>query len=448
MGHGAVAWRVRDALERRGWDCGSGRAAWRVCSGGWYILLSVSVNPRASGVEAGEDTMPMLAALVTRARRKSVRSGASSTRTSDTGCRRGRRLPTHLIRLAVLTASVSSWVSQAAAAASFSALGYLPGSTATLPTAVSGDGSVAVGWAQYPGPEFQAFRWTRGTGIEQLRHADPNRRVPLASAASFNGSVIVGSIEGAGCGEFFRWTEPSGFVSLGCGSATDISSDGNVVVGGNDGNGFRWTELAGAVTIASSVTTQGVSGDGSIVVGTLPYDPDAFRWTEATGVVGLGAPPGYLYSADPVISSDGRVIAGTVVSMAGSEAFRWTSETGMLALGMLGRSGSEASAVSGDGSVVVGNAFGGGTQDAVIWIGESGVILKGWLETEHGLDLAGWSLGDATGISDDGFTIVGYGVNPDGVVEGWIAVIPDPSTGLLLGAGLIALSLRRGVPRR
>ena len=63
-----------------------------------------------------------------------------------------------------------------------------------------------------------------------------------------------------------------------------------------------------------------------------------------------------------------------------------------------------------------------------------------------GVDLAGWSLASATAISADGFTIVGNGVDPDhpGALRGWIAVIPEPATGGLFGAGLVALGqLRR-----
>jgi hypothetical protein len=48
--------------------------------------------------------------------------------------------------------------------------------------------------------------------------------------------------------------------------------------------------------------------------------------------------------------------------------------------------------------------------------------MKAWLTDEHGLgeDLAGWRLTDAAGISDDGLTIAGNGVNPQGNDEGWV----------------------------
>ena len=57
-----------------------------------------------------------------------------------------------------------------------------------------------------------------------------------------------------------------------------------------------------------------------------------------------------------------------------------------------------------------------------------------------GLDLSGWRLSNARGISDDGLTIVGNGTNPSGVTEAWIAIIPEPGTGVLLMTGLLGLA--------
>ena len=62
------------------------------------------------------------------------------------------------------------------------------------------------------------------------------------------------------------------------------------------------------------------------------------------------------------------------------------------------------------------------------------------------VELTGWTLSEARAISDDGFTIAGFGVNPDGKTEAWVATIsaiPEPSTGLLLGLGLALLARRR-----
>jgi hypothetical protein len=62
------------------------------------------------------------------------------------------------------------------------------------------------------------------------------------------------------------------------------------------------------------------------------------------------------------------------------------------------------------------------------------------------LSAAGFSrwLERAEAISDDGMTIVGEGVNPLGIDEGWVAVLPEPGVAaiLMLGAGAIAAGKR------
>jgi uncharacterized membrane protein len=109
----------------------------------------------------------------------------------------------------------------------------------------------------------------------------------------------------------------------------------------------------------------------------------------------------------------------------------------MVPLGRLDPGDSAASDVSADGTVIVGSS----NAVAVIWDEANGMRdLKGVLVNDFGLDLSGWSLHEALGVSDDGRTIVGMGRNPQGKSEGWIAVIPEPSTALLLASGLLALA--------
>ena len=57
----------------------------------------------------------------------------------------------------------------------------------------------------------------------------------------------------------------------------------------------------------------GVSGDGSVVVGISPSDNawgQAFRWTAAGGIQGLGRPPGHFYSYARAVNADGSVVVG------------------------------------------------------------------------------------------------------------------------------------------
>src|SRR4030095_5210836 len=88
-----------------------------------------------------------------------------------------------------------------------------------------------------------------------------------------------------------------------------------------------------------SVTSQanGVSGDGSVVVGGANSSTggEAYRWTEAEGMVGRGVPLGFSESSAEAISSDGKVVVGVAFAGISSEAFRWTETEGMTGLGHL-----------------------------------------------------------------------------------------------------------------
>ena len=65
--------------------------------------------------------------------------------------------------------------------------------------------------------------------------------------------------------------------------------------------------------------------------------------------------------------------------------------------------------------------------EAFIWDEIHGMRnLKNALVNEYRLDLNNWSLYEATAISHDGLTIVGYGKNPNGSAEAWIVTLPEP----------------------
>src|SRR5262249_49770549 len=162
-----------------------------------------------------------------------------------------------------------------------------------------------------------------------------------AFAVSADGKVVVGSGTSAAGTEAFRWTATTGMVGLGdlpggqfYSEAFGVSADGSVVVGGGttassgpNFEAFRWTaatgmvglvELQGRAGLSVSSLAQGVSADGSVVVGfgrlrrgvgEFVYDFEPFRWTQAGGMVSLGSLMGQDGEARGV-SADGKVIVG------------------------------------------------------------------------------------------------------------------------------------------
>ncbi|MFK7898949.1 MAG: PEP-CTERM sorting domain-containing protein [Myxococcota bacterium] len=132
-------------------------------------------------------------------------------------------------------------------------------------------------------------------------------------------------------------------------------------------------------------------------------------------------------------------------SRSGSEAFVWDAVHGLQGLGDLpgGNFLSIAADVSADGSTVVGLATSEAGLEAFVWDANTGMTSLQVLLTSLGVDLAGWQLSEARGVSADGKAIVGYGTNPSGFTEAFIAVIPEPSSAILISLGLMGLAMRR-----
>jgi probable HAF family extracellular repeat protein len=299
---------------------------------------------------------------------------------------------------------------------------------------VSADGSVVVGHGNSAsGPE--AFRW-EDTGTCALDNTGPDPCMvgmgdlagvsfrSRASGASANGSVVVGSASSTlSLYEAFRWDAGGGMVGLGLitghlssSSASASSADGSVVVGyGNSASGA-----------------------------------EAFRWTSGGGMVGLGnLPGGFVNSHAYGVSANGSVIVGESRVSSTWEAFRWTQAGGMVSLGDLpgGNVRSRAYGVSADGSVVVGIGDSAAGYEAFVWDSANGMRTIHQVLTNAGIDLTGWTLTRANGVSADGRAVVGYGTNPLGRKEAFLAVLPAESNGEPVpalpssGIALLALAL-------
>ncbi len=348
------------------------------------------------------------------------------------------------------------FVSVGSAVVYFQGVGDLSGGRFySIAEAISADGSVVVGGSESAGGN-EAFIWTSSGGIQGLGDLPGGGFNSWAKDVSGDGSMVTGFSDSGSDSykqEAFLWTQSGGIQGLGFlpgatnSIAYGISRDGSVITGRSNFQAYRYfTASSSFASLGMSSSYVDVSPDGSTVLGQMSGN-EAFIWSESGGLVGLD----YLldedsWSAAYSASFDGSVIVGeSGESIYRMEAFLWTQAGGMIGLGDLpgGDYFSRAFAVSDDGSVVVGESS-TGFNSAFIWDELNGMRnLKDVLEGDYGLDLIGWTLSSAMGISADGLTIVGYGSNPDGYQEGWIAIVPEPVTVLLLGVGGLMLRRRR-----
>jgi probable HAF family extracellular repeat protein len=332
----------------------------------------------------------------------------------------------------------------------FTGIGLLPGGTQSSAHGVSSEGTV-VGLARGPAGGSFAVRWRAGTGLEQL-----GSQWGAAYAVTPDGATIVGSMAVDSYQQAFRWREGTGFEFLGALSAwwpesraAAVSDDGEVIVGRAAISNFhhlafRWTGAAGLENMGTlpglydpGSEALAISADGSVFVGYSSFSVTlATRW-DSTGIHSLGALPGASdYSKAHGISADGQTIVGASAPTAGGfgrEAFRWSAAGGMTSLGSLPGAEfmSTATAVNGDGSIIVGFAgpnYDATTHRAFIWTESAGMrFLHDELIALGTTGLENWTLRQATTISPDGRFIAGRGVNPQGLVEGWVVDFESPS---------------------
>ncbi|HEY2826541.1 MAG TPA: PEP-CTERM sorting domain-containing protein [Pirellulales bacterium] len=355
------------------------------------------------------------------------------------------------------------------AAPTITNLGYIPDGDQTFGFALSGNGTTVVGQAENSVTLVpRAFRWTAGTGAQDIGPGD-NTMQASAIGVNGDGSVVVGAYGGS-LNQAFRWTAATGVVDLGflpggnLSIANGVNTNGSVVVGlANDDTtlrSFRWTAATGIQALPSapgfdfSYGASGTSADGSVIVGTnankdgVESADRAYRYTDAGGYQDLGVQSGFTRSVARAVSGDGQTVVGFSQlfpppsgfgTIAG--AYRWTQSTGLVPLFFDDEDTSYASAVNYDGSRIVGTSTGATGSRAVMWTSTLGSFdLNSYLPT-LGVNLTGWNLTDADGISYDGSVISGNGTF-NGENAAWIVsgiAVPEPSTLLMAALGGIAL---------
>jgi hypothetical protein len=141
----------------------------------------------------------------------------------------------------------------------------------------------------------------------------------------------------------------------------------------------------------------------------------------------LGTLTGGTFSYAYAVSADGSVVVGDSDSTGGDVSYRWTASGGMVSLGIPsgGFSYMVSNGVSADGSVIVGGVV-GPPDTAFLWSAPIGLVDLNVYLPAIGINLAGWTLTEAGGVSADGRTVVGTGIH-NGVEEAWIATLPGTS---------------------
>jgi len=335
----------------------------------------------------------------------------------------------------------------------FQGLGFLPGTNVSVTTGLSANGQVVIGAGFTSGSNAYQYSFVWANGV--MNQINGVGILSQPTGVSADGSVVVGYSFGS-FATGWVWTASGGAVPFGPPQGftfafpSAVSSDGSIIVGTASGNlqpqAFRWTQNGGTVLLGvlpgdTDSSANAVSGNGIVVVGQSNNNiiQRAFRWTQTGGMTDLGSLPGATFTTPTATNFDGSVVVGYSISNA-AHAFRWQANTGLTALPELpGAQVSEAYAVNYDGSVIVG-VSGSATfpsGEAAVW-NKNGVQSIKNLLVANGVNLLGWTLSEARGVSADGTIVAGTGANPSGQEESWIARIAESSG--TTGLGLITLT--------
>jgi len=294
---------------------------------------------------------------------------------------------------------------------------------------MSADGLTYAGIYQFGPGDFRYAIWSGNTAFELQRF---NGATPFVRAISADGSVVVGDADPGNVASALIWDAagvvhelahyPGGGGNL-WSRAMGVSDDGAFIVGYAAAPNWsyyvtRWRQSDLSIEVIGPGQTSLMSGDGSTIA--------ASTWLWVDGANGGARTdsfqyvPGSNYSNIQAMTANGRVIVGQASLSPRSLAFRWDNGVGAT-LGDLGGD-SMARALSSDGEIVVGFAVdGGNVRHAVRW-GATGAVSKvADLLTAGGVDISGWQLQDATGISEDGNTIVGTGIDSSNALGAWLA---------------------------
>lgn len=312
--------------------------------------------------------------------------------------------------------------------------------------AFSQDGRTIVGDSFTDANSHKAFVWHDGT-VSYLDNlatvVEEGSPSSIANAVNDDGTVVVGnSISSSGVQHAVKWAGGS-ITDLGTVNGKDsasiaVSGDGStVLIASSDWADFE-IHTANSTMALSGFSNPGkkaFSYDGSVLVGTSATS-HALRIVNGT-TTDLGVPDGFDFSYADFVSGDGRIVVGSLykATMEGIEhVFRWENNV-MEDIGTIG-DGEDIRAydISADGNVIVGTAYLdvlGMTSTAFYWDKTDGLRRVDQMLSDADLDLQGWTLSSAWGVSDDGGTLIGYGHDRETSGLWWARCVTKNSCALI-----------------
>lgn len=330
----------------------------------------------------------------------------------------------------------------------FRPLGEAPGGAVfSFAHALSPEGGVVVGRTQHA-LGIEACVWGPDGELELLGEFGGGAYMSVCRGVARNGELIVGNGSGPDGLIGFLYAPGAeltplsdllpGRDALVC---HDVTPDGRYIVGYDNDftTGFRFDVLTGAILDLPFLSgsfferATGVSADGLVIVGqaSLPGSAvGAIYWTPQSSWQLV--PETVNSGACTAVSADGSTIVGVhrvQLTTGNGEAFVWRRGYPLRSILDLpgGAQRISTSDVSADGRVVVGSAEDESGPIAVVWTRNAGLrTVASLLAGSLNVDLQGWRLEGATGVSEDGRTICGNGRNPQGFTEAWVARIPSP----------------------
>lgn len=200
---------------------------------------------------------------------------------------------------------------------------------------VTPDGQWAVGMSWQGCSATSAMRWNATTGLELLPKELANRSA-RAYCVSDDGQTAGGWHEASsGTRRGMLWLPGGSYIfplvtpanSLGAGEVVDVNSDASFACGVSQGSAFRWTPAGGVqllpkiAGVGGTYTANGISEDGTVVVGVAAQFPNLtawiwtaqggtqtlLSWLQAKGATGMTAA---MLRNCTGISNDGLTICG------------------------------------------------------------------------------------------------------------------------------------------